>query len=68
MDTQTHVIEYKCPCCTAGLRFGGDSQQLKCDYCDNTFDIDTVRAYNESENQEDTTQLQWEELPNQQWT
>lgn len=47
------VLEYKCPCCNAGLKFGGDMQKLICDYCDNAFDLDTVKAYNETENQED---------------
>ena len=50
MDEQTRVIEYKCPCCNAGLIFGSHVQQLTCEYCDNTFDIDAVRAYNAGEN------------------
>ena len=48
MDEQTRVIEYKCPCCNAGLVFGSHVQQLTCEYCDNTFDIDAVRAYNDA--------------------
>lgn len=68
MDDQARVIEYKCPCCGAGLKFGGDTQQMKCEYCDNTFAIDTVRAFNESENQENAEDVQWEESQHQQWT
>ena len=45
------VIEYKCPCCNAGLVFGGDTQQLTCEYCNNTFDVDTVKAFNLEERQ-----------------
>ncbi|MBP3925914.1 MAG: hypothetical protein J6D13_01845 [Clostridium sp.] len=47
MSTTNHVLEYKCPCCNAGLTFSGDVQQLKCEYCDNTFEIDAVKAFNE---------------------
>ncbi len=49
MEEQTRVLEYKCPCCNAGLHFGSDAQKLTCEYCGNTFDIDTVRAFNESQ-------------------
>ena len=63
-----NVIEYKCPCCNAGLLFGGDVQQLKCEYCDNTFDLDTVKAFNESQGAQDADALQWEETPKQQWS
>jgi len=56
----TNVIEYKCPCCSAGLQFEDDSQQLQCEYCDNTFDLATVRAFNESQAASDAEQVQWE--------
>lgn len=67
MDESTHVLEYKCPCCNAGLRFGSKIQQLKCEYCDNTFDIDTVRAYNESETKQ-AEQFTWENAQKQEWS
>jgi len=60
MDKQTNVIEYQCPCCGAGLHFGGDIQKLNCEYCDNEFDIDTVRAFNESQSKKDSVDIQWE--------
>ena len=44
MDEPTRVIEYKCPYCNAGLVFSSRVQQLTCEYCDNTFEIDTVRG------------------------
>ena len=68
MENQASVIEYKCPCCNAGLAFDGVSQRLTCEYCDNTFDIDTVRAFNESQIQTDQTEFQWEETRHQTWS
>ena len=64
----TNVIEYKCPCCSAGLKFDGHSQQLTCEYCDNSFDLDTVRAFNEAESQGNTEQVQWEPTEQAQWS
>ena len=68
MEERTQVIEYKCPCCGAGLSFGANVQQLKCEYCDNTFDIEAVQAFNESETQASTENVQWEAVPRQQWS
>ena len=40
------VLEYKCPCCGAGLKFSQDGQNMACEYCGNTFEIEVVKAYN----------------------
>lgn len=67
MDEQVRVIEYKCPCCGAGLRFGGGSQQLKCDYCENSFDLDTVKAFNANEAKTDQEEFHWDSPTTGQW-
>lgn len=67
MDETTRVLEYKCPCCNAGLVFGSQTQKLKCEYCDNTFDLETVRAYNESELQQESEKLTWEDSGQTEW-
>ena len=64
----TQVMEYKCPCCNAGLRFGGESQQLTCEYCDNTFDIGTVEAFNETQSHQAEETLEWETPEPRQWS
>lgn len=58
MNQTNTVIEYNCPCCGAALRFSGNEQQLVCEYCDNQFEIDAVKAFNE-EQVRDT--FQWEQ-------
>lgn len=62
------VIEYKCPCCNAGLQFGSLEQKLKCEYCDNTFDIDTVKAFNDVQASESAEQVDWNQAPNKEWS
>ena len=68
MDDRTRVIEYKCPCCDAGLVFDSHAQKLTCEYCDNTFDMDTVRAYNDSTTQNASDQFSWASDTQQEWT
>lgn len=68
MDEQAKVIEYKCPCCDAGLTFGSQTQKLTCAYCDNTFDIDTVRAYNDCESQAAVDDFSWDTDVRQEWS
>ena len=66
MDSPNNVLEYKCPCCNAGLVFGEETQQLKCEYCDNTFDIETVKVFNESN--QDSQEFHWEVPDHQEWS
>jgi len=68
MDATSQVIEFKCPCCNAGLIFNGNEQQLKCEYCDNSFDIDAVRAYNESEKPQTVADFSWNKEDVQEWS
>ena len=67
MSVESTVAEYKCPCCNAGLVFSGEEQQLTCPYCDNTFEIDAVIAFNESEDSAPET-FAWEEAETQTWS
>lgn len=61
MSMNQNVLEYKCPCCGAGLKFSSTQQKLSCEYCDNSFNLETVQQYNESLNQEDFDEFCWDE-------
>lgn len=65
MDSANVVLEYKCPCCGAGLNFSGMEQELVCEYCDNQFPLETVKDYNE--NQAESC-FRWEEAEPSSWT
>lgn len=67
METST-VLEYMCPCCNAGLTFQSGTTQLICPYCDTTFDLETVRAYNEREADQEQAEFIWEDAAHQQWS
>ena len=68
MNQSTSVLEFKCPCCNAPLIYGGESQQLKCEYCDNAFDLDTLQACRDSENPQESAEIQWDSKTDQQWS
>ena len=68
MDEKTNVIEYKCPCCNAGLAFGSQVQKLTCEYCDNTFDLDTVQAFHDSQSGQNQEEFVWETKEPLEWT
>lgn len=68
MSQQVSVAELKCPCCNAGLVFGEDVQKLKCEYCDNTFDIDTVKTYNQLQATSQEQGFSWEKAEQNTWT
>ncbi len=67
MAETTPVLEYKCPCCGAGLTFEQQSQKLHCASCDNSFELETVQELyapeenGDSEDWEDTSTAQWSE-------
>ena len=40
----TQITDYKCPACTAPLRFVGQSGKLECDYCGASYDAAEIEA------------------------
>lgn len=65
---QTNILEYKCPCCDAPLLFAGDAQQMKCEYCDNTFELETVRSFQDSKQPDAPTEVGWDDAAGQEFT
>ena len=46
----TGLTNYQCPACTGPLHYDGASGKLKCEYCENTYDIAEIEAlYKEKE-------------------
>lgn len=50
------LMEYKCPCCGAGLTFSSALQKMKCEYCDSEFDVETLKAYDDALKKAETNQ------------
>lgn len=62
------VLEYKCPCCGGKIEFDSQSQQMKCPYCDNTFDVSTLQEFDEALKQDEPQgEMKWETNAGAQW-
>ncbi len=68
MPRSQGVLEYKCPCCGAGLVFGEGEQKMQCAYCDNAFDIEAIQEYNESLNQMESSQVEFDDHQAEAWS
>ena len=43
----TQVTEFKCPACTAPLRYAQDTGRLECDYCGSSYTVEEAEAFSE---------------------
>ena len=39
------LLQYKCPNCGGSVEFDSDTQEMTCPYCDSTFEIETLKQY-----------------------
>ncbi len=67
MEATSTVLEFKCPCCNAGLRYAQGTDKFTCEYCDNTFDLETITAYQESVQGTKSEDFSWENKEEIQW-
>lgn len=45
----SEIMEYKCPSCTAPLKFNAQTQKLECEYCGCVLDIEEAKRYQEAQ-------------------
>lgn len=62
------MLQYKCPNCGGELNFDSGLQQMKCPYCDTTFEVEDLKAYDEVLKEEAPEEAyQWETQPGSEW-
>lgn len=54
------LIEYKCPCCGGKVEFDSGTQQMKCPYCETTFDVEAMRAQDAALDQSIPDKMDWQ--------
>jgi DNA-directed RNA polymerase subunit RPC12/RpoP len=59
------ILEYKCPCCSGIIEFDSGLQQMKCPYCDTTFDPAALIEMDEALNNPQPDQMEWETPQNE---
>ncbi len=53
------VKEHKCPGCGAKLKWNADEQKMKCDYCDNIYDIETLEEFDRESKEKSSDNYEW---------
>lgn len=61
------LIEYKCPCCGGKVEFDSGTQQMKCPYCETTFDVAAMLAEDAAQKEAPQDKLDWE-IPQTTWS
>ena len=61
------VLNYKCPCCSAPLRYDGASGQLSCASCGNTFPLDAIQQAQQVEDATQEQGIQWDTGRDDEW-
>ncbi len=61
------LLDYKCPCCGGKIEFDTSLQEMKCPYCDTTFDVDALKEYDDVLNTPTQDDMQWETKPGSEW-
>ena len=63
------IREYECPCCGGTVQFDISSQQMKCPFCDTTFTLEALDAYNEqkNKNKKESSKMTWSDDQSQHW-
>lgn len=61
------VMEYKCPCCNAGLRYDGGTGEMTCEHCGNTFSVEQLEQLSEIEKEsEESSEPKWKKYEGKQ--
>lgn len=66
---EDNVLDYKCPNCSAGLKFDSKTQKMACEYCGKTYSLDELEqiAQQSEDIKEDTSGKHWEGFEPEQW-
>lgn len=62
-----NLLDYKCPCCGGKIEFDTSLQEMKCPYCDTTFDVESLKKYDEVLNTDAEDSMEWETQPGSEW-
>ncbi len=62
----SEILEFKCPCCGGTIHFDSSLQKMKCPYCDQELEMDTLTQYDSNINQE-PDKMNWEVTAGQKW-
>jgi len=56
--------DFKCPACGAKLKWSAGEQKMKCDYCDNVYDVATLEEFEREESEQSSEDYAWDPYSN----
>jgi len=59
--------DYKCPNCDGGINFDPGTQEMRCPFCDSTFDVQSLKSYDEESAEDAPDQIEWATHEDQAW-
>lgn len=59
--------QFKCPCCDGAIEFNSTAQKMKCPYCDTEFEIEDLKAYSESLDEQGGENMNWDTAAGSEW-
>lgn len=66
---EDQILSYKCPCCSAPLKYGGRSNKLTCKSCGNSYDLEVLtQAEDILHSAEQKTSARWESTRSAAWS
>ena len=60
--------EYKCPCCDGAIEFDSTLQKMKCPYCGQEFEMETLQAYDAELNNQPQENMNWDTAAGGEWS
>lgn len=62
------TIVYKCPNCSAALKYDAGTEKMLCEYCGSSFDTDTLKQYDEAlKKEKEAKEPEWEGYKSKEW-
>lgn len=58
---------YKCPACGGAIAFDSNIQKMKCPFCDNEFEMETLKAFDEDLKNEAPDDMNWNTTAGEDW-
>lgn len=58
---------YKCPACGGAIAFDSNIQKMKCPFCDNEFEMETLKAFDEDLKKEAPDDMNWNTTAGEDW-
>ena len=59
---------YKCPACGGAIAFDSNIQKMKCPFCDNEFEMETLKAFDEDLKNEAPDEMNWNTSAGEDWS